>query len=81
MNNNDLRRHSDYADMPRTLAWFIIGVKEIGIVSVVVGFLLWYVYSTQTQFTTLVRQTIESVDKNTTALNGLKHFLTKKYDD
>jgi zinc protease len=38
MSDHELRRHGDYADMPRGVAWFIISVKEIGLPAVVIGY-------------------------------------------
>lgn len=56
MNDHDyLRRHSDYGDMPRAMAWFIMSVRDLGLPAVVIGALLYICFVSQEKLTVALR--------------------------
>jgi hypothetical protein len=76
MSDNETRRHGDYADMPRTWAWLLISVKEVGLPAVVIGALLYICFVSQRDMTTALQNvavTLARLDSNDSQiLNRLK---------
>ena len=92
--HEELRRKTDYADMPRSLIWALTFVKEVGIVGCTVLALLYICFfsinkltesqnSNANKISEALSAVSHSVDKETDAVNALRRIVThnKKYGD
>lgn len=70
--NIHLRRATDYADMPRQIAWILISIKEVGFPVVVTIALMYIVFVSQERMTT-------ALNKSATAFTELKGSSDKFY--
>lgn len=84
-NNEYLRRHNDYADLPRPLVWALVSIKEVGINAVVIGALLYICFVSLSRVTTSLESNtikmVEVISANTNALNLLKREIKRSAND
>lgn len=83
MSNYNLRRHGDYADMPRELAWFIMTIKEIGLPAVMIGALLYFMHITLEKTNTILNTVavhMEHLDDNDRSILEYQHEILRKFN-
>lgn len=84
INNSPLRRVTDYGDLPRALAWFIITVREVGMPVVVIGALLYIAFITQEKMTTALSNVaveMTKLDKNDNQIINNQRIIMDKIQD
>lgn len=73
MNNDFYRRHGDFADMPRPLAWLIMSVRDLGLPATVIFVLFYFIFKGQENY-------VQTQIALTTALKDVAVQM-KKIDD
>lgn len=72
-------------DVPLYLRYFLIAFKEVGFPAMVafgaLGLLWKQMDSMKTAYDVNSTKVVEAVDKNTSAITALRHFLTHRYDE
>lgn len=78
-----LRRHGDFVDMPRSMAWFVITVKEVGLPAVVIGALLYICFISQRDMTMALQNvavTLAKLDGSDRILLENQKFIIERMD-